>query len=65
MEARVVVLVVLVRDEKEWTTGSVILHVDDLFLGTFSEKWEEGPCHPVHAEDVDGEALCEIVPVLL
>lgn len=63
MEARVVVLM-LVRDGREWTPESIVLQVDNLFLGAFSEKREKGPCHPVHTEDVDGEALCEVIPVL-
>lgn len=43
--------------------GVGAIHVDDFLLGALIEKGEEGASHPVHAEDVDGEAFCEIVPV--
>ena len=50
--------------ERNGQQKSIVLHVDDLLLGTFSEKWEKGSCRPMHAENVDGEAPFEVIPGL-
>lgn len=62
MEAKVVVLVVLVSAGKHRKEGFRVLHIDDLLLGALFEEREKSSSHPVYAEDVDGEAFCEVVP---
>lgn len=62
MEARVVVLVP-VRAEDGLKGGVGVLHVDYFLLNTLLEERKEGSSDPVHAKDIDGETLGEIIPI--
>lgn len=63
MEPKVVELVLVRADERyQGVESAGALHVGNFLGRALLQKGEEGPSHPVDTEDIDSEALLEIIP---